>query len=173
MELQFPKEQSLLFQSVCSTIALSTGRTLKCLIQTGWLDLELYNLLPCIKADIVEFIRFRISFKHAGSHLKKKLRDLNFATCHLVLVHAAVLGWGLLYWRPRLPLLRFSGSILLSELLRQKYAVLLFNCQVYINVDVIRYLWSLVLELQWDQRMAFISKPFIVLTESTVLLHNT
>ena len=109
-----------------------------------------------------------------GSPRKKKPRGLNCAICPLVLVHAAVLGWGWLCCRLRLPSLSCSRGTLSSELQRLRYHRMyqLISTHV-VNIVVCaaddstvhvatlyfsRFPWSLVLELPWGLRVAFTSE---------------
>ena len=77
----------------------------------------------------------------AGSQQKRELIGHNCATCPLVLVLAAVLQWGWLCWRLRLPSLRCSRGTHSSELLRLRYVEIIHTlfCQTFTdNVNPIQ-----------------------------------
>ena len=82
-----------------------------------------YKLLQLLCTPYIHKIKglIKCNYMTLGLRLRKKPRGLNFATCHLVLAHVSVLGWGWLCWRLRLLSLSCSRDTLSSELLRLRY----------------------------------------------------
>ena len=88
-----------LFQSIYFTTIHSTGMILKSLIQIGIIiNFMLSDSLAFYLYYSVMFIMYRSVI---GLPQRREPSGHNLLTCHLVLVLAAALGWGLLCWRLR------------------------------------------------------------------------